>query len=198
MTVIHGLQLGHHRLARLDGDGTAPSEPTPWLRIDYSRRFAAVGLRRDSQRCARIRHGGKQQLCVGMPGIHEHGLDRARLDDATGVHHHQPIGHVARAGDVVGDVEERHAFGLTQVGHYVEQTDSNRDVEHRNGLIGKDQLWTTGERLGEADPLTLSTAELVRVAIEHVCCRVQANDLEQPLSLLDPPTSATRRRTAPQ
>ena len=46
----------------------------------------------------------------GCFGSAEDVLGRPGLDDVPGVHDHQPVGDVAGAGDVVGDVEERDAL----------------------------------------------------------------------------------------
>ena len=110
MPVFHRFELGHQGRALIDGDRAAPAEAAAGSRIDHSRRLAAVGARRDRERCSRVGHGREQELGVRMLGVGQHGLDRAGLDDPAGVHHHHPVGDVAGAGDVVGDVEERDAL----------------------------------------------------------------------------------------
>jgi hypothetical protein len=39
-------------------------------------------------------------------GVVHEGARRRQLDDATGIHHRDAFGEVARAGKVVGDVQE--------------------------------------------------------------------------------------------
>ena len=120
----------------------------------------------------------------GCRGPRQHLLGRPGLDDLAGVHDDEPVGDVPRAGDVVGDVQERHALVVAQVGHQVEQPDPDRHVEHRHRLVGEDQLRPVGERLREPDPLALATAQLVRVAVEDVAGRRQPDRLEDPLRLV--------------
>src|SRR5215467_8916431 len=55
----------------------------------------------------RIRNGGEQEPRVRMERVGEHLLDRAVLDDLPGVHDEDVVCEVARAREVVRDVEER-------------------------------------------------------------------------------------------
>ena len=171
-------QLGGHIRAFIDGDRAPEPEPAARGRVDHLRRLALVGLGADRQRGARVGHGGDQQLGIGVARIGQHLLDRPGLGDLAGVHHDQPVGNVPRAGDVVGDVEDGHAHRVAQRRHQVEQADPDRHVEHRHRLVGQDQPRAARERLGEADPLPLAAAELVRVPLEHA--GVQPDHLEYP------------------
>jgi hypothetical protein len=78
----------------------------------------------------------------------------------------------------VGDVEDGYALLVAQLGHQVQQADPDRHVQHRDRLVGQDQLRPHGQRLGEADPLPLAAAELVGEPLQHV--GVQPDDLEDP------------------
>ena len=189
-----GSQLGKLRRdlrAGVDGQRAPPAEPAARGRVDHLGRLAAVGLRRHRERRARIGHRRKQQLGVGVPGVGQHVLDRPGLGDLAGVHHDQPVRYVPRAGDVVGDVEDGHAFLVAQLGHQVEQADPDRHVQHRDRLVGQDQPRPHGQRLGEADPLPLPAAQLVREALQHV--GVQANHVEDPGRFLEPACRGQRR-----
>ena len=97
-----------------------------------------------------------------------HLLGQALLDHAPGVEDDHAVGHVARAGQVVGDVEQRDALVVAQVLHHVEQADADRDVEHGDRLVGQDQRRPRGQRLGEAESLALAAGELVGVARDHL------------------------------
>src|SRR5215831_16776337 len=63
-----------------------------------------------------------------------------------------------------------HPRRLTHVGllRDVEQADPDGHVQHRNRLVGQDQLGPHGQGLGETDPLPLAAAELVRVALHDL------------------------------
>jgi hypothetical protein len=67
----------------------------------------------------------------------------------------------------VGDVEHRYALAVAQAGHHVEHAGADRDVEHRDRLVGQDQLRPDRQRLGEPDPLALAAAHLVGEPGEH-------------------------------
>ena len=191
---VAGPQLGQFRRdlrAGVDGQRAPPAEPAAGGRVDDPGRLAAVGLGRHRQRRARVGHRGQQQLGVRVPGVGEHVLDRPGLGDLAGVHHDQPVGHVPRAGDVVGDVEDGHALLVAQLGHQVEQADPDRHVEHRDRLVGQDQPRLHGQRLGEADPLPLAAAQLVGEPLQHV--GVQPDHLEDPGRFLAPLRLGQRR-----
>src|SRR5664280_2111683 len=49
-----------------------------------------------------------------------------------------------------------------QLRHHIEEADSDRYIEHRNRLVGDDQLGSVRKCLGKADPLPLATAEFIR------------------------------------
>ena len=110
-------------------------------------------------------------------------LRRPLLDEMSGVHDEDAIREVAGARDVVGDVEERHALVLAQLTHQIQDADADRDIEHRDGLVGDDQLRPQRECLGETDPLPLATAELVREAPTRVADRHEPHRLEHPVQL---------------
>ena len=59
----------------------------------------------------------------------------------------------------------------------VEDLRLDRHVQRAHRLVEDDELRADGERPGDADPLPLATAELVREAIEHV--RRQADEVEK-------------------
>ena len=187
-----GKEFGEHRRdlrAFVDGQRAPPAEAAAGCRVDDPGRLAAVARvgwqsGRHRQRCARIGHRGQQQLGVRVPGVGEHVLDRPGLGDLAGVHHDQPVRDVPRAGDVVSDVEDGHVFLVAQLGHQVEQADPDRHVQHRHRLVGQDQLGPHGQRLGEADPLPLAAAQLVREPLQHV--GVQADHVEDPGRLGEP------------
>ena len=96
------------------------------------------------------------------------------LHHVARVHDDHPVGDVAGTRDVVGDVEERDTLLLPQVRHQVEQTDADRDVQHRHRLVGEDHLGPVGQGLREADALALSAGELIGVAVEDVRLRATA------------------------
>src|SRR5881392_739865 len=91
-----------------------------------------------------------------------------------------------RALATVGDVEERDTFALSQLAHQVEDPDPDRDVQHRNGLVGDDQLRAQRQRLREPDPLPLAAAQLMRKLPGDRIRRHEADLVQDPSQLLAP------------
>ena len=181
-----GEDLGQFRgdlMALVDGQRAAPAEPAARGGVDHPGRLAAVGLRAHAERGARVRSRGQQQLGVRVPRAGQHLLGGPGLGYVAGVHDYQPVGHVPRAGQVVRDVEDRHVLRVPQFGHHVEQADPDGHVQHGHRLVGQDQLGPHGQRLGEADPLPLATAQLVRVPLQHLVGRGQPDHFEHPARL---------------
>ena len=116
----------------------------------------------------------------------QHVLGRPLLDEMARVHDEDAVGEIAGARDVVGDVEERDAFLLAQLAHQVEDADPDRDVEHRDGLVGDDQLRPQRERLREPDPLALAAAQLEGEAVARVGRRHEPDRLEHAVHLGPP------------
>ena len=129
----------------------------------------------------------------------QHALGGALLDDLAGVHDEHVVGDVARAREVVGDVEEREVLVFLQVEDQVEDPDADRDVEHRGRLVGDEHGRLDGERARDRDALPLAARQLVRVlgdvalrrhepdrveqlvdALVDVCARHDAVDLQRP------------------
>ena len=65
---------------------------------------------------------------------------------------------------VVGDEEIREAKLLLQLGEQVQHLRLDRHVECRYRLVEHQQLWVENEGASDADALTLTAGELMRVA----------------------------------
>jgi hypothetical protein len=186
---VVGGQLEQQRVldrASVDRQRAAPAEPATGPGVDHPRRLAGVGLGELGDRLVRIGCGGQEQLRVRVLRLGQHALGRARLHDVAGIHHQHAIGDVAGAGEIVGDVEEGHVLLGTKARHQVQQTDPDRHVEHRHRLVGDDQLRLVGEGLGEADALPLPAAELVRIPVEDLLRRGEADRLNDADGFLVP------------
>ena len=76
--------------------------------------------------------------------------------------------HALNDGKVVADEEIAEAeFGL-QFHHQVDHLGLDRHVEGGHRFVGDHQLGTSRERSSDADPLTLTTGELMRKLAHHV------------------------------
>ena len=126
----------------------------------------------------------EQQARVRMQGALEHAFCRTLLDDLTGVHDEHVVRHVTRAGEIVGDVEEREALVFLQVEDQVEDADPDRDVEHRGRLVGDEHGRLHGERSRDRDALPLAARQLVRVLVDVALRRHQPDRRQQLVDVL--------------
>ena len=125
------------------------------------------------------RHGRQQQLGVHVQGGLEHGFRGAVLDDPAAVHHVDLVRDVARAREVVRDVEEGDLLALLELADEVEDPEPDRHVEHRDRLVREHDLRLDGKRAGDRHALALTARQLVRVLPGHVGGGHEANRLEE-------------------
>ena len=108
----------------------------------------------------------------------EHLRRLALLDDAPLPHHGHAIGDPLDHGEVVRDEEVGDPACALQREQQVEHLCLHRHVERRHDLIADDQRGLHGERACDADALTLTPAQLVRIARREL--GPQADLFEQP------------------
>ena len=87
-------------------------------------------------------------------------LARRALDHPAGVHDDGAVADVAGAGDVVGDVEVGDAALVLEPLHQVEDAHPDRDIEHRDRLVGQEQHGIDGQGPRDGDALALTAREL--------------------------------------
>ena len=114
-----------------------------------------------------------------MLRVEQHGVGRALLDDPAAVHHEHLVGDVARARNVVRDVEEGNSELPLQLEDEIEDADPDRHVEHRDRLVGQDHARLDGQRAGDRDALALPARELVRVLLRDLVGRHETDAREQ-------------------
>ena len=91
-------------------------------------------------------------------------LRRPDLHDLAEVHDGDPVGDDPGDRQVVGDEQVGQAPLAPQVEHQAQELGADRDVEHRDRLVGDDELRVHDQRPGDDDPLALAAGQLVRVA----------------------------------
>ena len=97
-------------------------------------------------------------------GAH-HFPGRPRFDDPAQIHDRDPMADVLDDGEVVGDEEISKAVALLEVLKQVNDLCLHRNVECANRLIANNELWPNTKGAGDADPLALAAAELMRVSL---------------------------------
>src|SRR5205085_5439338 len=108
-----------------------------------------------------------QSTCVVRPRPADDFVERAGLDDAAVLHHHDPVGHGAHDVDVVRDEDIGKAVLLLQLSEELEHLLLYRDVERAGGLIEHHDFRLYDQRPGDGDALALAPGEFVRIAIEQ-------------------------------
>ena len=167
VAVGKGDQRRHHAFAGAgDGDRAARREGAAGGQVAGIGRLAAHdGPLPQAVGGVRLRHRGQQRSRVGVPGLLDELPRRRQLHDATGVHDRDAVGEVARAGEVVGDVEEGQLALLLQLGEQVQDLGAAGGVDHGDGLVSHEVVGLEHHGAGDADALALPARERVRVLL---------------------------------
>ncbi len=90
---------------------------------------------------------------------------RALLDQLTQIHHRDLISEVLDCRQVMRDEQAREPKVPLQVREQIQYGGLDGHVECTRGLVRHQQPWFGDERPGDADPLALTTRQLVRCAL---------------------------------
>ena len=103
-----------------------------------------------------------------MSGLHQQLAARALLHDPSFVHHQHPVGDPQHGGQVVGDEHHGHPPVHLELLEQLEHLGLLGGVEHRDGLVGHQELGLEHQRPGQRHPLQLAARQLVGVAGQEV------------------------------
>ena len=102
---------------------------------------ADAGDARGSDRPAIDPGNGLEEACAcRVPWLAEQVVRGRVLDDPAAVEHDDAVGDVPHDGQVVGDVDDRHAEPLRQTADLVEEAGLRRHVEARRRLVHDDHV----------------------------------------------------------
>src|SRR5271156_6628771 len=87
----------------------------------------------------------------------------ANLQDAAGIHYRDAIGKTRKQCWIMADDQHRRPVLPSNLRQKPENLRLQGRVEFAGGFIGDQEGWPARHRLGNRDPLTLSTAELMRI-----------------------------------
>ena len=113
----------------------------------------------------RLRHRREQRPGVGVARVLDELARGRHLHDAPRVHHRDPVGGVARAGQVVGDGQHRQAARRAWRSRSRDRISARLEasiIGHR--LVGHEEVGLRDHRPRDAHPLALAARERVRVA----------------------------------
>ena len=165
------------RSARRPSDGGAARScgNDPWRTgsgcgTDTPRAGRSGSARRRRARCARvslelrIRHRDRREqgLRVRVPGIAEHRVAWAELDDRPQVHHRHPHGDCRTTARSWAMKRQRETQLVLEVLEEVDDLGLDRDVEGAHRLVGHDEIGLEHECARDADALALASGESVR------------------------------------
>src|SRR5215468_4104658 len=119
----------------------------------------------------------QQRFGVGMFRRRIELTRRCRLDDAAEIHDGDAPADMFDDRQIMGDEEISEPQLLLQVFQEIDDLGLDRYIERGDRLVADDELGFDRERACDADALTLTARELVRMAA-HVI-RLQADGLEQ-------------------
>jgi hypothetical protein len=100
-----------------------------------------------------------------------------KLNDTTEVHDSNPVAHVLYNGQIVRDEEVGEIQFLLQLVQEIDHLGLHGNVECRHRFVADDEFRFHGKGSGDPDPLSLSTAELVRITPEMF--GPQAHELQE-------------------
>ena len=103
-------------------------------------------------------HGRQQRIGVGMFRLVEHGRRGADLDDATEIHHRGPVAQISDGRYVVRDVNDRQPEIAAEGAQEPQDARAHGHIEHRDRLVGNDELGAKHHRPGDGDALALAAA----------------------------------------
>src|ERR1044071_5590912 len=126
-----------------------------------------------------------------MLRVVENLLRVGHLDDAAQIHHGCPAADVLHQAQIVRNEEIGKLQALLKVEKKIDDLRLDGDIERGDRFVGDDERWTERKRSGNADSLTLSPAELVRIPIDQPGLEAhQTEELRNPFASL--PSSADR------
>src|SRR6202521_280793 len=127
---------------------------------------------------ARIRFGDRRQegFRIWMLRRREQFFGRRGLHDTADVHYRDPVADVLDDAQVVSDEEIGKPKSFLKLEEEVQDLCLDRHVQGGDGFVRNDQMGIQGKGAGDADALTLTTREGMRVS-PHVF-RPEANEAE--------------------
>ena len=108
--------------------------------------------------------------CVeyGCCGLSSTARASPAFDHAAVAHDDHAVADVVGGGQVVRDVDDRHAEIVAQRAEQVDDRHAQRRIDHRHRLVGHDQRGPRDQRARDGDALQLAARQLVRIASAHL------------------------------
>ncbi len=103
-----------------------------------------------------------------MDGVVDDSLRGTNLGNLPQVHDCDPVRHVARDGNVMGDEEEWNPVFVPEIEHQVHHASPDGNVQHRDGLVRDNHLWVNDQCPRNCHSLPLTPTKFVRIAVKDI------------------------------
>src|SRR3989338_8683333 len=184
---IGKLQLGFHLVTDILSVAAARMEAAARWRMD--RTWHIPFKDHPLLHTIRVRDGNCRQK---RPGIRMFGflvdlVAGGDLDDFSQIHDRHAMTYMLDHPEIVRNKEIGKMHLLLELLEEIDNLGLNRDIQGGDRLIGNDELRIHGQRPGDADPLPLTAAELMGIAIVMLFPETHLIEkLHDPVSLLSP------------
>ena len=125
-----------------------------------------------------VGHGAEQSLRVRIAGRGEEFARFGLLENLSGVHHDDVVGHAGDDAEVVRDENDARPGVDFELFDEFENLGLNRHVERGGRLVGDEQFRLARKRHGDHHALSHAAGKFVRVAIDAHSCIGYADRLQ--------------------
>ena len=123
--------------------------------------------------------GAQKAARIGMERrLHEIG-DRPFFDEASRIHHGNPVGDFSGHAEIVRHEDHAHAHFLLDLAQQKQDLDLDRGVQRRGRFVGEQQLRTAGQCNRDHGALSKSAGQFVRISVEPTLRRRDLHQFKQ-------------------
>ena len=140
-------------LAAIDGKGTARLEGAAVTQLGHVGGMTNDRLQPRAPRLVQAGDGIQQAAGIGMPGPVIDIRRYPAFNDASGVHHIDPVGIARHDAQIMGNNDQGNAHAAGQFLHQFQYLGLNGHIQGGRRFVGDDQLWAAGEGHGNHHPL---------------------------------------------
>ena len=165
-------------------------QPTPrpkWAARGGIERAGHVAAKNNALALASFLSSGnrrEQRLRIGHARISVEILGACNFDKLAKIHDADAIADILDDRQIMRNEQVSQPELLLKIQQKVQYLRLNGNVQSRDRLVRDDELWPKGQRTRNSDPLPLTAAELVRVAIEIFSS--QTDDIDKALDAFIP------------
>jgi Circularly permuted ATP-grasp type 2 len=122
---------------------------------------------------------GQEPRRVGVGRRAQYPLDRTGFDKAAGIHDRDRVGDLGRDAEIMRDKDHPHAELALQIAQQDQDLHLHGRIERGRRLVGEQQARSAAERHSDHRPLPQAAGQLVRIGVETLPRRGDADQLQQ-------------------